>query len=209
MARLPRGTAPAASGVPKASSRPPKGKAGSAVYQIKVTLRDVRPPVWRRVLVPSRLTLARLHDVLQVAMGWTNSHLHAFQVGDVTYGMSDEDLVELDFEPEEKARVSQVLPKEKARLVYEYDFGDSWEHDVLVEKVLPPETAQRPQCVEGRRACPPEDCGGAPGFLHLLEVLADPADPEHEEMREWVGDDYDPEWFDIEEVNARLARMRW
>jgi hypothetical protein len=208
MARLPRGAAAAASGVRKASTRAPKGKAPSAVYQLKVTLRHVRPPIWRRVLVPSGLTLARLHHVLQIAMGWTNSHLHAFQVGELTYGMSDLDS-DLDFEPEEKARVGQVLPGEKSRLVYEYDFGDSWEHEVLVEKVLPPEAAPQPQCVDGRRACPPEDCGGVSGYAFLLEVLADPKHPEHEGMREWAGEDFDPEHFDAADVNARLARRRW
>ena len=144
MARAPRGTDTQDNGVSKpATTRPRKGKTESPVYQLKVTLRGVRPPVWRRVLVPSRLTLARLHHVLQIAMGWTDSHLHAFQVEGVTYGMADLDS-DLDFEPEEKVRVGQVLPGEKARLLYEYDFGDSWEHDVVVGKVLPPEAAQAP-----------------------------------------------------------------
>ena len=195
--------------VAKAPAGPARrGKTESPVYQIKVTLLGVKPAVWRRLLVPSRLTLARLHEVLQIAMGWTDSHLHAFRVGDVTYSAPDLD-GDLDFEPEQKARVGQVLPGEKAKLLYEYDFGDGWEHEVVVEKVLPPDAALAPRCLEGRRACPPDDCGGVGGYQHLLRVLANPQHEDHEEMQEWVGEAFDPTWFDLEDVNEVLGHLRW
>jgi hypothetical protein len=208
MARLPRGTEGKGASASKAVTRGRKAGTESPVYQLKVTLCDVRPAVWRRLLVPGRLTLARLHHVLQIAMGWEDSHLHAFRVGDATYGMAGLE-GDLDFEPEEKVRVSQVLPDQKARLVYEYDFGDSWEHDVVVEKVLPAEAAPAPRCLDGRRACPPEDCGGVPGYQHLLKVLANPAHEEHEEMQEWAGEHFDAARFEVEEVNEIFGRLKW
>lgn len=172
------------------------------VYQLKVTLRHTRPPIWRRLQVRGDTTLGRLHHVLQVAMGWTDSHMHQFVTKGKYYGVAAPDLG-LDRENEDKIRLDQVLRKPKERMIYEYDFGDSWEHDVVVEKLLPVQPGRRryPMVTGGRRACPPEDCGGIPGYYHLLEVLGNPNHPEHEELLEWSGGEYDPERFDVQEVN--------
>jgi hypothetical protein len=176
----------------------------TAILQLKVTLRGSRPPIWRRVLVPADVTLAQLHEILQLAMGWTDSHLHQFVARGVCYGSPDPDFG-IDRKDERRVRLGNVLSVPKVRMVYEYDFGDGWEHEVVVEKVLPPEPGGRyPWVVAGKRACPPEDCGGVFGYEQLLEALRNPAHPEHEDMMEWTGGELDPEAFDPEEVNLVL-----
>jgi len=171
-------------------------------YQLKVTLRGTRPPIWRRLEVKSDTKLSTLHQILQVVMGWTDSHLHQFIAKGKYYGTPDPDFF-VDRENERKVRLDQVLKKPKDRMVYEYDFGDSWEHEVVVEKVVPAEAGRGryPLVTAGKRACPPEDCGGIPGYYRLLEVLGNPRHPEHQEMLEWCGEEYDPEGFDRQEVN--------
>lgn len=172
-------------------------------YQLKVTLRGTRPPIWRRLEVPGRITLSRFHDVLQIAMGWTDSHLHQFVVDGVVYGLSDPDW-DMPVKSSARVRLDQVLREPKDQLVYEYDFGDGWEHRVVLEKVLPLDRARhrRPQVTGGRRACPPEDCGGIGGFYAMLEILDDADHPEHEEMLEWLGGGFDADAFDPEEANV-------
>jgi len=181
------------------------------IYQIKVTLLGTTPPIWRRLLVPANLTLAQLHDVLQLAMGWENSHMHDFQIGQKRYGEPDpvEQLMGLPAVGNEKTtRLFSVLGKARAKAVYTYDFGDTWEHAIVVEKILPPESGRAyPVCVDGERHGPPEDCGGVPGFYNLLEAIGDPEHDEHEEMLDWLGDDFDPEAFSVDEVNRRLAPL--
>jgi hypothetical protein len=182
-----------------------------AVYQFKVTLRHSRPAIWRRFQVPGGITLHRLHLVLQTVMGWDNYHLYRFQVGDIQYGEPDpdNDFYGLHMKNSRRTKLAKVVPEEGARFVYEYDFGDSWEYDLLVERFLRgTQRMSHPVCIEGKRACPPEDCGGIWGYDHLLEVLRDPANEGHEEMMEWVGGDFDPEAFDLGSVNDELGRMR-
>jgi hypothetical protein len=195
--------------VPKRGSRTKHGaRPGHVVLQLKVTLRHVRPPVWRRILVSSDTPLERLHDILQEAMGWTDSHLHAFAHGTTVYMADDPDMASgLAFIEERGVPIGSLLVEPKDRLRYDYDFGDGWEHDVVVEKVLAPSAATRvPAVLAGRRACPPEDVGGVHGYEMFLEILADPAHPEHAEMREWSGGDGDPESFDLEDADARVAK---
>lgn len=180
---------------------------GDAVLQLKISLRRVAdPPVWRRVLVPASITLDRLHDVIQAAMGWHDSHLHAFTAGRVEYGVPDP---ELNLRDERKARLIGLAAKPGARLGYTYDFGDDWEHEILVEKVLSAQAGARyPVCTGGTGRRPPEDCGGVWGYASLRETLADPGHPEHEAMLDWLGIDaagqFDPAAFDVDEVNAAL-----
>jgi hypothetical protein len=183
-------------------------KKGSAVYQLKVTLKDSKSPIWRRVQVSADTKLSKLHWVLQEVMGWTNSHLHQFKVGRTYYGepMPEEDY---DVEDERKLTLGQAAPGAKKKFVYEYDFGDSWEHELLVEKVLEPEPGVKyPICVEGKRACPPEDCGGVWGYEEVLEALRDPKDLEHDSWLEWIGGEFDAEKFDLKAVNKALRRLR-
>jgi hypothetical protein len=182
--------------------------ADTPIYQLKVTLKDSKPSIWRRVLVPGDISLSKLHQILQIAMGWEDSHLHQFIVGGAYYGEPDPDFRD-EMKSERRVKLNQVAPHEKDRFTYEYDFGDSWEHQIVVEKILSPEPGARyPVCVAGKRACPPEDCGGVWGYESLLEAIADPNNPEHEEMLEWVGEDFDPEAFDPEQINEGLKRIR-
>jgi hypothetical protein len=173
-----------------------------ATVQLKIVLRGVRPPVWRRLVVPASMTLAELHSVFQTAIGWTDSHLHAFDVDGVVYG--DVEDVDGRVGDDTRTRLSGVA-RGVSKFRYEYDFGDGWEHDVLVEKVASDASVIAPYCLTGRRACPPEDCGGPWGYEHLVEVLADPAHSEHAELAEWAGS-FDPAAFDLEETNE-LLRM--
>ncbi len=182
-------------------------KASSRVYQFKVTLKGIRPPIWRRIQVPDNYTFWDLHVAIQDAMGWMDCHLHEFTVPDprggapVRIGVPDPEYGFHAVLPEEKQRISDWFFVEGKPAVYTYDFGDDWEHTVKLEKILPREEGEDyPRCVRGKRACPPEDCGGPWGYLQLLEVLADPGHEEYEEMLEWLGEDYEPEWFHPEEV---------
>lgn len=177
------------------------------VYQLKVTLRDIRPPIWRRIQVQSNTNLYRLHEILQVVMDWTNSHLHEFDIFGESYG--DPEVLEGEVLDERSAILGRLITGEKEKFHYLYDFGDSWEHEIIVEKILPVEEGTRyPVCVAGKRACPPEDCGGAPGYGELLEILGDPSHPEHEDRFDWLPGDFDSEKFDIESVNKKLRGSR-
>lgn len=180
---------------------------GEAVLQLKVSLVGAsKPPVWRRLLVPATMRLDRLHDAIQAAMGWEDYHLHAFTVGGADYGP---DYPELDHRDERKTSLGDVLGEPGARMRYVYDFGDDWQHDVVVEKVLPVESGVRyPVCVTGKGRCPPEDSGGVWGYADLRETLADPTLDEHADTLEWLGletaSEFDPEAFDLDEANLRL-----
>lgn len=178
------------------------------IYQIKVTLKYSSPPIWRRLLVPSSITLAQLHRVLQAAMGWHNCHLHQFVAAGKYYGEPDP---QLDFEviDERKVRLDSLLINVRNSLVYEYDFGDSWEHKIDLEKILPADPEMTlPKCIKCVRACPPEDVGGVWGYAGFLAAMADPEHPEHEYYKEWIGEGFDPVRVDIDRINARLADLK-
>jgi hypothetical protein len=179
------------------------------IYQIKVTLDDTHPPIWRRIQVPSNTTLLKLHDILQIVMGWEDYHLHMFTIEETIYGdPADDEFGDLGTVDEARIKLNQVIYREGQRLSYEYDFGDSWDHTLLVEKILPPQEGVRyPICLKGKRACPPEDVGGVWGYENFLEAIRDPDHDEHEEYLTWVGEEFDPEAFDLEEVNTRLRSM--
>jgi hypothetical protein len=178
-----------------------------AVYQIKVTLHGAKPPIWRRLRLPAATTLAQLHQVIQVAFGWEDAHLHAFEVGGRRYSRPDFELWD-EAADEGKARLQDLAPPPGARLRYTYDFGDSWEHDVLVEDTLAPDGVAHAVCLGGRRAGPPEDCGGVWGYAELCDILADPDHPDHAERVDWLGHPHDPAAFDKDAINASLARIR-
>ena len=180
----------------------------ATVFQIKVTLRGVRPPVWRRLRVPSNLTFGQLHQILQIAMGWTNSHMHQFCVGRQCIGVPDpDDLWGTPTISERKVRLEQIAGA-TSRFTYEYDFGDGWTHDIVIERAEPvTENTSDVTCLDGRRACPPEDCGGPYGYTNLLEALSNPKHPEHAEQLEWIGADWQPDAFDIDGVNKELRPL--
>ena len=169
---------------------------GHTLFELDVRLREIEPPIWRTVEVPGAWSLENVHFALQVAMGWTNSHLHHFKIGSQVYGMAGVDGTgDLEFEDERQYRL-QDLVQSGGSFVYEYDFGDGWEHDVTVNKVTAVSRLPRPRCVAGARACPPEDCGGSGGYENLLEALADPRHKEHESLMTWSGD-FKPERFKV------------
>ncbi|GHJ40493.1 plasmid pRiA4b ORF-3 family protein [Streptomyces sp. TS71-3] len=179
------------------------------IHKIKITLRESRPPIWRRLEVPSGITLRDLHHIIQAAFGWEDYHMWAFETGRDRYGVVDCDL---GIRSAASKRLDHVAPHTGDRLRYTYDFGDDWEHDLLIEDVTAPEAGTAyPRCLTGRRACPPEDCGGIWGYDYLIEVLADPHHEEHEDRLEWLGlgsaDQFDPAAFDAAQVNSALSAL--
>lgn len=169
-------------------------------YQIKATIADIKPPIWRRVVILDSMSLEALHLVLQKAFGWEGYHMHEFEVGRVHYGTTDGEDWGVEVKSE-SARVGSIL-KEGTVFSYLYDFGDGWEHKLKVEKVSDADPGTRyPVCLAGSRACPPEDCGGPWGYQDLLEALSDTSHPEHYDMLEWVGEGFDPEAFDPSELS--------
>lgn len=173
-------------------------------YQIRVTLTYTQPPIWRRLRVPARTSLARLHKALQLAMGWGDYHLYLFHVGGKDYGVPDPDWD--DVLDSRKMTLDKVFDGGRKSFIYEYDMGDSWEHEIRLLRTVDEDGPF--ECVAGARACPPEDCGGTPGYYELLRKLSDPDNPEHDDIIEWVGGEFDPSVFDIAAVNRALKRMR-
>jgi hypothetical protein len=191
----------------------------SDIYQLKISLENSRPPIWRRVLVPGDWSLGALHYVVQVAMGWTNSHMHHFMLGNdaarIYYSLHWEGAAEWGMRTEDssKIKLSQIAPKTKMHFRYEYDFGDSWMHRIDVEKILSPDPNQiYPHCIEGKRACPPEDCGGVWGYDSLLETIRDPEHDDHDDMLAWLEGigrhNFDPNTFNLTMTNRRLSWIK-
>lgn len=177
------------------------------IFQLKITLIDSQPPIWRRVLVKGEMTLYQLNQVIQTAMGWTNSHLHLFDVEGELYSLPEFELDEWEesVANERRVRLNTLNWKPKKKIRYDYDFGDNWRHDVRLEKVLPIEPGVRyPKCIGGARACPPEDVGGLSGYGYFLEAISDPMNDEHESTLTWVGGAFDPDFISLDEVNAAL-----
>ena len=182
------------------------------IYQIKVTLKGSKPPIWRRVLVRSDITLAELHLILQAVMGWWDYHLHQFIVGRTYYGVPSPDFGDfMDMRDESQVWLNQIADA-GSKFVYEYDFGDSWEHVLVVEKVLGSEPSQEyPVCVKGKRACPPEDVGGIWMYNYFIESMRNPDHPDSpgvEDFLDWIGGEFDPEEFDLDAVNSALRALR-
>ena len=174
------------------------------IYQIKITLLGSDPLIWRSIQVAGNTNLRQLHEIIQVAMGWTNSHLYQFHIDGEYYGQPDSEF-DSDIKDAVKVRLQSLYKGKKTKFIYEYDFGDGWEHEILLEEKFSPETGVRyPICLKGEKACPPEDCGGIYGYYGLLEIIKDPNNPEYKEMLEWLGEDFDPGAFDIKSINDAL-----
>ena len=190
-----------------AKQRKAKEKTGT-LFQLKITLLDLKPPIWRRIQIRD-CTLDAFHDVLQVVMGWENSHLHRFDINGQAFGDPDifeEDFLEFDMHDSRKTMLSQIVPKDgkRCRFMYEYDFGDGWLHEIVFEgKPEAQPGVIYPRCLEGERRCPPEDVGGPGGYQEYLEALADPSHENHKDFFQWRGK-FDPESFDLSQVQQQL-----
>ena len=179
------------------------------VYQFKITLKGTKPPIWRRILVPETYTFWDLHVAIQDAMGWDDYHLHEFTLlspktgRKVKIGIPSDEDVDYGWEvlAEWNQKIAHYFSSENSKADYVYDFGDGWEHSIKLEKILPRETGVAyPRCIGGKRACPPEDCGGIGGYAEFLEAIGDPANELHEDMLDWVGGCFDPDDFDPNDV---------
>ena len=178
------------------------------IYRIHVSLLDIKPPIWRRIELSSQTTLRQLHRILQIAMGWENSHLHEFLVGRHRYGVADPTYDEPgDVIAEGKVRLSEVLSTPGAQIHYVYDFGDYWQHAVMLEEIEPARLdIEYPRVLDGARSCPPEDCGGTGGYADLLDILTDPNHEDFQHMREWAGEKFSAEVLSLRDINLRLHR---
>lgn len=176
------------------------------ILEIDITLQGSNPKIWRRVLIPANLNFRELHYVIQFSMGWTNSHLHQFIVGrrDRCIGIRLEDgFDDTEMEDGREVNISELLANPKDKITYEYDFGDGWEHLVEVKKVLEPELGKHyPVVIDGAMACPPEDCGGIWGYADLVETMKKKGTKKYKEMLEWLGEDFEPQAFEMAEINA-------
>lgn len=176
------------------------------VYQFKITLKGIRPPVWRRIQVPEDYSFWDLHVAIQDVMGWLDYHLHEFELIDPSSGMERRIGLPHEEFPGTLAGweqgIAEYFTEEGQTVDYVYDFGDNWEHKVELEKILPrEEDVDYPRCIKGKRACPPEDCGGVWGYEEFLKVIDDPDHENHEEMLEWVGGEFDPDRFNLEDIS--------
>jgi hypothetical protein len=169
------------------------------VYQIHITLTRFEPTIWRRASIPADVSLADFHIVIQILMGWDNEHLFQFGKGKTIYSADDEEF--------EYIKLSDLLKRQNEKVIYEYDFGDSWKHEIILEKIFDNEVLKFPICLGGEMSCPPEDCGGVWGYSDLLEVLKSPEHEDYEDIIEWMGGEFDPGHFDIDEVNTILKRF--
>ena len=179
------------------------------VYQFKITLKDIKPLIWRRIWVPKTYTFWDFHVAIQDSMGWYDCHLHEFEIVNllsvtktiIGIPNEDEDFANYKTLPGWKQKIADYFSKENKSANYIYDFGDNWEHKIILEKILPKENnITYPLCIKGERACPPEDCGGSYGYEDFLKIIGDPNDEQHEEMLEWIGGEFDSEHFDPKEV---------
>jgi pRiA4b ORF-3-like protein len=193
-------------GTPKLPAKRKKSGPPAPIYQVKVSLQGASPPIWRRLEVPADTGLADLHHVLQGAFDWDDGHLHVFETTYGSFGVADR---ELGHRAEAPVTLEQVAPGAGSRLRYTYDFGDDWTHEIVVEKVLERGPVAYPRCTGGRRAAPPEDCGGIWGYADLVEILGDPSHPEHRDRLEWLGldsaADFQPAEFDAAEITRKLT----
>ncbi len=182
-----------------------------AVVRLKIVLTDTEPPIWRRVEVPAEMTLKDLHAVIQAAMGWDDAHLYQFHVGRETIagpGMDGEGFGMPRAIGAGRVRLDDLAARGVKRFAYVYDMGDSWEHRLQIEKLLPAEpAASYPRFIDGAQRCPPEDVGGIPGFYEFLDAIADPKHPDHEDRLEWYGGPFDPSKLDADRIRKAMARI--
>ncbi|MCK4259151.1 MAG: plasmid pRiA4b ORF-3 family protein [Halanaerobiales bacterium] len=181
------------------------------VLQLKIQLKGIRPPVWRRILVKDDITFHQLHDYIQATMGWWDYHLYGFKFRGLIIGKPYEEhtMYDREFEDSRKVKLKDCNFELKEKFLYTYDFGDNWEHQITVENILQTEKGQvLPVCIKGKRSTPPEDVGGVFGYAYFLDVVSDPEHDDYEYFKEWSEGDFDPEVFDIDEANKALDKIR-
>jgi len=182
-----------------------RGWPGQREYQLSAELSEIRPRIWRRLVVADATPLPLLHRIFQISFGWHDYHLHEFRVGALRFGVPDEEFPPPHID-EQGIRLYQLAYQPGDRFLYTYDFGDSWDHEVVLEELRAVEEPQGPKCTDGERAAPPEDCGGATGYERLVAALGDPEDEEHDEYRQWAGR-WQPDRLNLEAINRRLSRL--
>lgn len=186
------------------------------IYQFTITLKDIKPAIWRRIQVPENYTFWDFHVAIQDAMGWTDSHLHAFKMINPKTNKTEELGIPGDIDFEEfvmhagwEENIADWFLEENDKASYNYDFGDDWKHEIVLEKIVPKEDGVKyPVCLGGERACPPEDCGGIWGYEELLETISNPEDEEYERMMQWLGGNFDPEYFSSKKVKFDNPKKR-
>ena len=168
---------------------------GKEIIQMKISLDGIRPQIWRRFIVESSISLEKLHEIIQIVMGWDNCHLYSFSIG--------------GDETSKKMTLKDLGLREKGMIGYVYDFGDNWEHTIIVEKITSSDKKiETPRCIAGARNCPPEDCGSVPGYEDVVEAMKKPKSRKAREYIEWFGDIYSPVRFDISEINNNLKEQK-
>jgi len=185
---------------------------GQTAYRLRITLQGLHPPIWRRIVVPGDITLDRLHDVIQIVFDWLDNHLHRFEIDGVEYTEGPEEDPDWKAEEEGEFLLCDLVAQPRQTFLYEYDFGDGWRLDILVEKIdtIPEDYELDLGCLAGERAAPPDDVGGLGGYEHFLAAVNDPGHPEHDRYLRWWGGSFDPEELDLDFVNSELTKwLRW
>jgi Plasmid pRiA4b ORF-3-like protein len=182
------------------------------VYQIKISLKDIRPEIWRRIQIDSETSFYEMHHIIQIVMDWWNYHLYQFVISNpfnrsrIRIG-NPELLDDSEALVDRSTLISSILANEKDTLNYEYDFGDSWKHLIKLEKIIQIGKIAHPKCIDGKRNTPPEDCGGVPGFYNFIEIMSDKKNKEYKSTKKWYGGDYDPDFIDIQKINQNLENI--
>jgi hypothetical protein len=183
--------------------------AAGKAYQLRIELQEIEPRIWRTLRVPGSITLARLHKIFQIVFDWTDTHLHEFTIGGTHYGIPDPDFDEIKIVRETGVTLEEVLTPSIERFLYSYDFGDGWEHEIQIERIVTMQPDEpRILCLEGANACPPEDVGGPYSYAKFLKIIGNPKHPEHRATLSWCGGAFDPTGFDLQAVNKRLRRLK-
>jgi hypothetical protein len=177
------------------------------LYEIKVQLEHIKPPIFRKLRVPSRTSLFKFHKIIQKAMGWENCHLYLYEIEKTLYSDYPEEW-DMEVIDSKKVTLEKIFGQGTRSFTYEYDMGDGWRHDITFLKEVESEGNEKPACITGTRACPPEDCGGPPGYEYFLEVIADSSHEDHDEMLAWIGGSFNPEYFNLEETNKAVKQVR-
>jgi len=188
-----------------------RGKKGPVIYEFRITLREMEPSIYRVFRVSDRITLKKLHKIIQIVMGWEGYHLYEFKYGPFRFGIPDDEffIPGIYLQDASKVKLSSLNLEPKDVLVYNYDFGDDWSHLIEVQHSYYSQGGKViPECLKGERACPPEDVGGVHGYQHFLDIISDPSNEEYEHLLEWSGGNFNPHFFDLEEVNRKLAKLK-